>query len=193
MKNLFYFISIIAISLSAGGCATILTMTTPPVEEITLGKKGLGEEISSNYKFVENKQVGTLLKQPYCLETAQQEIMTRRRMHGVVPALVEIPIYGLGLIDLISAGVYSKASEELTIGNYVETGAIVECGEFKPVPGMTLYVQCAATSQMKSVKTDADGNVDTKTLYKEFYKGSQLNLFVREDSGFAYIATMTLD
>lgn len=193
MRKLLYFISILIISLTAGGCATIMTMTTPPVEEISLGQKGVGEQISINYKYIDGEPLGTLMMQPYCMETAEQEIMTRRRMHGVVPALVEIPLYGLGLLDLVGAGVYAKASEETRAGDYVRTGNIIECGDFEPASETTLYVQCSETGQMKSLATDISGKVDTDSLYKGFYGGCQINLFVKEEGGFAYITTLTIE
>ena len=185
------FILVLFSCLLTNGCATILTISAPSVEEITLGKKAIGKQISINYHYDDGKDKGTLTRQPYCMETAEQMIMTRKRMHGVVPAMVEIPIYGLGLLDLISAGIYAKASEEEVRGNFVETGEIIDCGKFQPAPETVLYIQCAETGQINKVVTDAAGNVATKQIYAGFFQSSQLNLFVKEDGGFAYITTLS--
>ncbi len=185
------FILVLLSCLFTNGCATVLTISAPSVEEVTLGKKATGKQISINYHYFDGKEKGTLMKQPYCFETAEQMIMTRKRMHGAVPAIIEIPIFGLGLLDLISAGVYAKASEEEVRGNFVETGEIVECGKFAPAPETELIIQCAETGQINKVSTDTDGNISTNQIYAGFFQNAQLNLFVKEDGGFAYITTIS--
>ncbi len=185
------FVLVIISCLFTNGCATILTMSAPSVKEITLGKKAIGKQISINYHYRDGEKKGTLMRQPYCMETAEQMIMTRKRMHGVVPAMVEIPLYGLGLLDLVSAGIYAKASEEEVEGNFVETGEIIDCGKFEPATETDLYIQSAETGEINKVVTDAAGNVTTKLIYAGFVQSSQLNLFVKEEGGFAYITTIS--
>lgn len=182
--------ALLGVCFFSGGCATILTMSVPSVEEVSYGEKDVGRQISINYIFFDKGKTGTLMSQPYCFELAREKILTRKRIHGAGPAFAEIAVFGLGLFDLVFAGVYSKASEEETTGDFVETGTIIECGEFEPAANTGLIVQCSETGQRTELATDSSGNIEIDKLFQGFHKNTQINLFVRDEGGFAYVTTL---
>lgn len=172
-------------------CATALTVLAPPMKEVVLEEeRTAGREISTNYRLIERTKDCTLLKQPYCMETAKEKIILKKRLHGVIPALVEIPLYGLGLLDLVAARQYSKYSAIEEMGQVVETGSIMECGDFEPAVDAELVVQCAETGVITRVKTDSSGEISVDSLAAGFLQNSQLNVFVKEGHCFAYITTL---
>ncbi len=171
-------------------CATYLTMSAPPLKEVVLETETTtGRQISTNYLLIEGPNDCTLLKQPYCMVTAKERILFKKRLHGVIPALIEVPLYGLGLVDLVIASQYSKESVKEEEGQVVETGSIIECGEFQPAGNTELVVQCAETGEITNVKTDQSGDIGVDELFAGFLQNSQLNVFVKDGGCFAYITT----
>lgn len=173
-------------------CATYLTIVAPPIKEVALGEdRATGRMISTDYQLVEGAKEFTLLKKSFCMETAKERIISKKRLHGVIPALIEIPLFGLGLVDLVAARQYSKQATKEKEGQVVETGSIVECGDFKPAANVELVIQCPKTGQIAYVTTGASGEVAINNLFAGFLLNSQLNIFVREDRCFAYVSTLS--
>lgn len=192
MKNRYAMICFILMScVLLNACATSLTISGPPMKEVFLEEETKpGREISSSYRLVEGSDEVTILRRPYCMETAQERIVYRKRLRGVIPAVVEIPLYGLGLVDLVVAKQIAINSKKVEKGDVVETGSIIECGVYKPAKNVELVVQCPETGQMTYVTTGSSGEIALKKLFEGFHLNSQLNIFVREDRCFAYISTL---
>lgn len=172
------------------GCAVTLTMTGPNVEEIKAGDKSKSDAVSYNYVMREQGTSFELKKQPMCKELQQQIILKRKPMRGVIPAIIEIPLYGLGLVDLVAAGVYSKATEEERDGDIVKTGRVLTCGDFEPAPDEEIILQFPDSEVVKYVKTDSNGRVNLSEILPKTKRDLQINVFVKEHGGVAYIRTL---
>ncbi len=96
----------------------------------------------------------------------------------------------LGKVDIVIASQYSKNSVREEEGQVVETGSIIECGEFLPAGKTELVIQCVETGEIASVKTDSSGGIAVDKIFAGFLQNSQLNIFVKEDRCFAYISTL---
>ncbi len=182
---------LLASCLFLNACATVLTITAPPIKEVLLEEMTKpGRQVSSNYRLVEGTKEVTILMQPYCMETAQERIVHRKRIRGVIPAVIEIPLYGLGLVDLVIAKQFVIKSVKEEKGQVVETGSIIECGDYRPAANTELVVQCPETGQIGYVSTGSSGEIAVKDLFAGFLQNSQLNIFVREDRCFAYVSSL---
>lgn len=182
---------LLASCLFLNACATALTISAPPIKEVLLEEVTKpGRQISSNYRLIEGTKEITILQQPYCMETAQERIIYRKRLHGVIPAVFEIPLYGLGLLDLVIAKQFAITSVTEKKGQVVETGSIIACGDYRPAANVELVLQCPETGQIGYVSTGSSGEITVKDLFAGFLQNSQLNIFVREDRCFAYVSTL---
>lgn len=192
MKNKYRLICFMIMScFFLNGCATVMTMSGSPLKEVEIGDdRDSGREMSSNYKFVRGDKEFIVLRQPYCMETATEKIIYRKRMRGVIPAVVEIPLYGLGLVDLVVARQIAAKTIKVEDGDVVETGNIIECGDFRPAENAELVVQCPQTGQIAYARTGSDGEIAVGKLLSGFLNNSQVNVFVREDRCFAYLSTL---
>lgn len=183
--------SLLTSCLFLNACATALTMAAPPVKEVLLEEMTKpGRQVSSNYRLIEGAKEVTILMQPYCMETSQERIIHRKRIHGVIPAVIEIPLYGLGLVDLVIAKQLVIRSVKEEKGQVVETGSIIECGDYRPAANAELVVQCPETGQIAHVMTGASGEIPVNKLFAGFMQNSQINIFVREDRCFAYVSSL---
>lgn len=173
-------------------CATALTISGTPLKEVVLDEeRNNGRLITTNYQLIEGTKEFTLLEKPYCMETAKEKIIFKKRLRGVIPAIFEIPLYGLGLLDLVIAKQYSKNTVREEEGSVVETGSIIECGDYKPVVNAELIVQCPETGQIVYVSTDSSGEITANKLFAGFLQNSQVNVFVRDDHCFAYVSSLS--
>ncbi len=172
-------------------CATIMTISAPPLSEVALDEERTsGRQVSANYQLIEGTKEFTLVRQPYCMETAKEKIVIKKRIHGVIPAIIEVPLFGLGLVDIVIASQYSKNSVKEEEGQVVETGSIIECGEFLPAGNTELVIQCVETGETASVTTDSSGGIAADKIFAGFLKHSQLNILVKDDRCFPYISTL---
>ena len=183
--------SLLGLCFFINACATILTVASSPLEKVVLDEgRDIGKRVSTNYHLLEGSTICTLMQQPYCMETAEEILISKKRVHGVIPAIIEIPLYGLGLVDFVTAYGYANHSKKEEKRGVVETGSIIECGPFRPAVNTELVIQSSETGMLKSAKTDSSGVIEVKKLFAGFLENSQINIFVREDNGFAYITTL---
>ena len=175
--------------LWTSGCATVLTVAYPPVEETKQGGIKSGSPAGYHYAMTEDKDALLLQKQPLCTQDIQVINIKRKQLHGVIPAVMEIPFFGLGIADLVVAGSFAKASIEETEGGYVKGSEVVICGEMVFAPNEDLVIQFPESTRVSHVKTDGKGKISLEVL-ESMPKGEmQFNVFVREKDGYAYVKT----
>lgn len=181
---------IVALScLWTSGCATVLTVAYPPVEETRHGETKQGVQVSYHYVMSEEKDHLLLKKEPLCTQEIQVINVKRKQLHGVIPAMVEIPFFGLGIADLVLAGVFTRATVEETEGGYVKGADLKICGNLASAPDEDLIIQFPASTDVKHVKTDSNGTIPL-TILETMPKGeTSFNVFVKGDSGVSYVKT----
>lgn len=188
LKNL-SIILMAACCLWISGCATVLTVAYPPVEETKKGDKRAGAQIGNHYVMTEKKGGLLLQKEPLCEQEIQVINVKRKHLHGVIPAVIEIPFFGLGIADLVLAGTYTRATVEETEGGYVKGTDVVVCGELSFAPGEELIIQFPVSLEVRHVRTDEKGMIPHDIL-DDFPKGDIcFNVFVKLESGPSFVRT----
>ncbi len=181
---------IVALScLWTSGCATVLTVAYPPVEETRHAEAKQGTQVAFHYVMSEGKDHLLLQKEPLCSQDIKVINVKRKQLHGVIPAMVEIPFFGLGIADLVLAGVFTRATVEETDGGYVKGSDLIVCGNLAFAPDEDLIIQFPASTEVKHVKTDQKGMIPL-TFLETMPKGeNSFNVFVKEDAGVSYVKT----
>lgn len=168
---------IVLLAVSVSGCSSILTSMGPLVYKLEDGEKSVGE--FSKYKFSGGirSNVIYLEKTPLCVEISEKVNVAQKQVRGRVFSMIEMVIFGLGLIDAANAYAIVEKSRIVTPLAKYETGNFVVCGEKVPAGNEMLVIEDKQRTFHKQAQTDANGNLDlAKVLYDE---NRVLNLSIR--------------
>lgn len=178
-------------SLCLSGCATILTTYFPiKVTKTRDGEKIIGEQVGYNYSLTETKDFLVLLREPLCSQRIKRITEERKMVHGDIPALLEIPLLGLGILDLAMAESVSEDSVRVTDAGTVKSSGIIVCGPREPASSIELILEFPQSIFASRIKTDGQGRVSVSAINAINSKDSQYIVFVREKDGVAYVQTV---
>lgn len=175
------------------GCATVLTHSFPPVTETIKGESIQGDIIGYTYSVSETKDGLTLMRQPLCREKIQITEVKRKQLHGVMGALIEIPFFGFGILDLATAGVYSKMTLEEIPKDPIPGSELSPCGDMEPVPDFPVVIQYPASVTTKHLQTGQNGEISYSTITPLDMPDNRLTLFVRDSNGLHYVTSFNYD
>lgn len=182
-------ISLFLALVSASGCATVLTVANPPLTETRNGESVLSDPVGFNYVLIEEKDDFLLEKQPLCGQKVQLMDVKRKQLHGVIPAVVEIPLFGLGLLDLVVAGIYTRATMDVQPNGLIDGPEVSVCGDFEPVSDQAVFVQYPVSITSKTLSTDETGRIPFKKLIPDNPIDDYFTVFVRDETGLIYVKT----
>ncbi len=189
LKNLSMMI-VAACCLWTSGCATVLTIAYPPVEETRKGDVRPGHQIGHHYVMTEEKDGLLLQKEPLCAQEIQVINVKRKRLHGVIPAIIEIPFFGLGIADLVVAGTYTRATVEESDGGYVKGSEVLTCGDLEFAPNEELILQFPVSMDVRHVTTDEKGLIPISVLQNIPRGETCFNVFVKLKDGPSFVKTL---
>lgn len=174
----FLLISILAMAMVTSGCATTLTTLSPRTTKVVNAEKRVGalHEFQYRYDFI-NGAI-ELEKTPMCGELAKADRISEKRIIGYGPALLEMPFFGLGLLDILSARAISESSREVTPLAEYETGKLLACGKPQPAADEALIIENPADKKYWAARTDQNGRIDLKRIIGGTPEGA-MNLNVR--------------
>ncbi|MDA8402843.1 MAG: hypothetical protein M0Z56_01405 [Desulfobacteraceae bacterium] len=176
--------------LCASGCATILTCAFPKVKETKQGEKVSGDQVAYHYSLTETKDSLVLLRQPLCSQRIKITTVEKHQLHGVIPAMVEIPFFGLGIVDLVIAGTVSRATADEYDSGTIKSGEVIVCGNYTPAPNADLVIEFPESIGVSHLKTDANGKVLLAAIKGIQKKDFHYIIFVKEKDGVSYVKTI---
>lgn len=180
---------LVSLCFLVSGCATVLTTAYKPIKETRHGETLIGDQVGFSYSLSEQKDDLLLLKQPLCRETVQMIKVERKQLHGVIPAVLEMPFFGLGLLDLVVAGAISRASVEEYPGDIVPRPQVATCGEHQPAANQSLVIQYPISVTVMDATTDQSGRIPLKLLKPADARDRQFTIFIRDETGLSYVKT----
>lgn len=180
-------------SVFTSGCATVLTHSFPPVTETKKGESIQGDITGYTYSVSETKDGLTLMRQPLCREKIQITEVKRKQLHGVMGALLEIPFFGLGIFDLVTAGVYTKVTLEEIPKDPIPGSGLSPCGDMEPVPDFPVVIQYPASVTTKHIQTGQNGEISFGTITPLDMPDNRLTLFARDSYGLHYVTSFHYD
>ncbi len=190
LRNLSIFI-LCCTSLFSSGCATVVTNYFPiKITETKQGEKVIDTRVGYNYSLKETKDSLVLLRQPLCSQKIKLITMEKNMVHGDVFALLEIPILGLGFLDMSMAEAASKATEKESDGGTIKSSEIIACGTIDPGANIELILGFPESISLSRVKTDDQGKIPFSAINNLSKKDSQYIVFVKEKDGVSYVQTV---
>lgn len=161
------FVKMFAVSLLfLYGCATVMTGAGPRETSYEDGESFPGKQTGYTYNVEKHEGRFMVYKIPQCEEMKEKIKLTRKKPRGVVFGIIEVPFFGLGVADMVVAGLVSKNSEVRTIDKNVPTGRSVSCGSKIPAPGEKLTVTIPELKITKTVVSDKDGIINLEEHLK---------------------------
>ncbi len=190
MKKIHILLLILLLPLLNASCATVLTTSFPPEDSFDTGVVSVGERISSQYHLEKNETNYTLFKTPLCKEETEKVQVTKKRLRGIIPAICEIPLYGLGIADWIVADLYSRGTETRKAVGKQATGNIVTCGDNTIASNTDLILQFSDSDMVVHAKTNGDGHINLESALDKGGFNRQVNIFVRLPATTYYVTTI---
>lgn len=149
------------------GCASVMTLAGPTQTTYEDGSVFVGAQTSFTYNVEKHEGRFVVYKVPQCKEMKERVMLTRKKPRGVFFGILEVPLFGLGVADMVTAGLISKSSEVRTIYESAETKRTVSCGSKIPAPGERLVVDIPELKVSKIVETDKNGIINLEDFLKE--------------------------
>lgn len=149
------------------GCATILTAAAPPQTTYEEGKPFPGEPSGATYSIGQEQRRIILYKKDTCPEMKEKTRFTRKLPRGMIIAILEVPLLGLGVADLVASGLYSKISEERIFEENAPTGKLISCGEKSPAGGEDIIVEIPEIQLHRTMTTNRAGEIDLTEILKD--------------------------
>ncbi len=168
---------IVLMAVSVSGCSTVLTRMGPLVYKLEDGEKSVGE--FAKYKFSGGIRANVIYleKAPLCAEISEKIQVAQKQRRGRVFSMVEMVIFGLGMIDAAKAYAVVEESRIVTPLAKYETGKFVACGEKEPAANEMLVIEDKQRTFHKQAQTDANGNLDLSQVLAD--ENRVLNLSIR--------------
>jgi len=183
MKQPFFkllIVSALCISFLTTGCASSLTSSSPLQTTVVEGEKRLSGTDDLRFDVHRNLENNFLVvtQTPVCREMTTRESVSRKQLHGVLPAIIEIGFFGLGILDLVVAHNIVENSETRRPLDDAPTGKKVACAPAQPAANQQVILQYSGLDRLQYGLTDAAGIIRTETPVpsKPF---RYLNVFVR--------------
>ncbi len=154
----------ILLAISVSGCATTLTLLNPARSEIVKGdiKTGPFSHYTYGYQIMDNTIL--LTRTPQCNEMATAYKVTKKTEIGYGPAMLEMPFFGLGLIDLLNANAIADNSKKTEPLADIETGKVLACGAPEPAADVPLVIQNKKKNISLTAATDENGKLDLNSV-----------------------------
>jgi hypothetical protein len=114
----------------------------------------------------------------------------KKQLHGVIWAVVEIPFFGLGVADLVTAGTISRLTTEVTDGGLKKTGHVKVCGEYLPAANTDVIFQFPEELAVLRARTDDKGRILISSIKNVPKRGLHCIVFVKEKDGVSYVTTI---
>ncbi len=164
------------------GCASTLTYFGPSQSKLVNGEKSVGAFVGNQYTYKANGHTLQFIKTPMCEEMEQKLRVIQKQQRGFYLALMEVPLFGLGLFDMFNSDAISKASKQVVPLAKFSTKKTVPCGPAVTAANEMFVIEDVIRNIHLSVKTDADGKIDLDRILPG--KGLMtLNIYPQGDRG----------
>lgn len=168
------------LALLTTGCASSLTSSGPRQTSVVEGKKRQSGTVDLRFDAVkqpENPHV-RITQTPMCREMVSREEVSRKTLRGVLPAIIEIGFFGLGILDLVVANAIVTNSETRVPIADIPTGNMIPCAVVQPAAHQQVILQFSGTDSLQYGITDADGRFELETSLARG-ETTYANVFVR--------------
>jgi hypothetical protein len=172
---------IILLTVSVSGCSYVLTRMGAPVVKLEDGEKSVGDFARYKYSGGIRSNVIYLEKTPQCSEIAEKVRVSQKQVRGRVFSLVEMMIFGLGLMDAAKAESVSELSRTETPLAKYDTGKVVACGEKEPAANEMLVIADKQRTFHKQAATDVNGNLDLSRVLADENRVLNLTISLASD------------
>lgn len=184
---------IIWMTVLFSGCSSFLTYSAPLKSELVDGERKTGNLVRYEYtcSAVSNKIY--IEKQPLCSESVMKMRHAKKELRCFTCSVVELALFGLGLIDMIWAGSIVKESEKIESLAEYDTGKLIACGEKQVAADEPIILENVADGIQISTKTDASGMIDVEnhlqhaTQHDTVSMALEVHLEADESVSFKYV------
>ena len=173
--------------VSLAGCSTVITLASPPEFFEEPGPRQLGAPVGADRELVVSEAGYHVFRTPHCPVEERVRKVRRKRQRGILLAVLEVPLYGLGVADWILAYTIAETSREEKWLPPCPTGDVVPCGERVPAAGERVVLQFSDTGDQVVTRTDMEGGFDPESVLGRSDGTRHVNVYARDGTGFHYL------
>lgn len=142
------------------GCSSTLTYLGPMKSKLVTGDRSAGPFERYVYKYyVSDNDTLRVVKTQMCREMAQKLRVAKKQRRGFYLAVLEMPIFGLGLIDGLQSYAIVEDSKKVEPLAKFDTGNTVACGGPVPAADEAFAVQDPVRNIRLIIETDDSGRL----------------------------------
>lgn len=172
------------------GCATMITLSMPPEYTVEPGLKSLGPPSSRDFTIKRSGDRFHVWQTPVCREKESKRKIGKKRQRGIIMAIIETPLFGLGILDWVMSYTVAESSREVETLPPAPTGEVHPCGPPKPASDLQLVIQVAGEEGQGTLRTGKDGSFALYGILGPSTGELYVNLFVTEKNGQRYLTTL---
>ena len=170
------YLLILVMAVSLSGCATALTFFSPTSSELVQGKKTAGAFNSYEYQYAVRNNKIYIERTPLCNQVTQVMRVEQKREKGYGPAMLEMPLFGLGLVDIANAHAISVNSRKVTPLDAYNTGKLMTCGARQPAANEEVIIENQGLNLYRTVKTDKNGVLNLDNILSGVNENVNVNV-----------------
>ncbi|NOY69935.1 MAG: hypothetical protein GXP53_10705 [Deltaproteobacteria bacterium] len=142
------------------GCSSTLTYLGPLKSKLVTGDRAPGPFAKYEYKYyVNNNDTLRFVKTSMCHEKAEKLRVMKKQRRGVYLAVLELPLFGLGLFDMLQSYAIVQNSKRVEPLAKFSTGNLVMCGGPAPAANEAFVVQDPVRNIRLIIGTDDSGRL----------------------------------
>jgi|GEM_PF-1462171 len=176
MNSGYRFVCITLLVFGISGCSSVLTYLGPVKTEIVDGESYKGDIVEYDYNLTAENDRLHFTKSPLCKKIVQKVAVSKKEQRGYSLALLEMPLFGLGLFDMLRAHAIVEDSRRVEPLEKKFDGELVFCHGSQPASNETFIIKDEARSFEISARTDNEGIIDLKTLIPETVEAAGLEI-----------------
>ncbi len=151
----------IAVSLFlVSGCASTLTFLGPLKSKLVDGEHSCGNQAPDKYEFIAQGTRIKIIRTPMCEEYVEKLRVAAKQRRGFYLGVLEIPFFGLGLIDILrSYAIVEESKKVVPLAKY-PTGRLMPAGPPVPAAGDSFLIEDRVYDLKLTLKSDENGMID---------------------------------
>lgn len=168
--------------IGISGCSSVLTYLAPVETKMVDGEVFKGKTVNFDYDYTTRNDRLSFTKTKMCEKIVQKMAVSQKQRRGISLALLELPLFGLGLLDMLrSYAIVEESRKVKPVAKYT-TGELVACDGKTVAANEIFIIRDNVRALNFTAKSDANGVVDLKTVLPKEIDAAALEIWPKENS-----------
>lgn len=177
------FLCVCLLVFCTSGCSSVLTRLGPVQHELADGETYVGDFVAYDYNVTGENSHLFFSKIPMCEKVVQKVRVSQKQRRGLYLAVLELPFFGLGLLDMMHSYAIVEESRKVVPVARFEAGEQVACNGSQPAANEIFIIKYVVKHLNVTAETDSNGNLDLKTVLPENFGPAEFEIYPETNPG----------